>query len=167
MPDAYFASAYDDDFVIEGNSTLGDELAIEDFDIVVSPVGGGGLISGIVKGLKRHLKPTIVIGAEPLLGNDAARSLKAGELIRNEAEPLTIADGARTISLGERNWAIIKDNVQTIIEVSEEKIDEAVQLYFAAANLKCEPTGGIEPRRGPRTTRNVSRQKDLPRRQRR
>jgi threonine dehydratase len=143
MPDAYFASAYDDDFVIDGNSTLGDELAVEDFDVVVSPVGGGGLISGIVKGLKRHLKPTIVFGAEPLLGNDAARSLQAGELIKNEAEPFTIADGARTISLGDRNWAIIKDNVQKIVEVSEEKISEAVQLYFASANLKCEPTGAL------------------------
>lgn len=143
LPDAYFASPYDDDFVIDGNSTLGDELAVEDFDIVVSPVGGGGLISGIVRGLKRHLKPTIVMGAEPLLGNDAARSLKAGELIKNETEPLTVADGARTISLGSRNWAIIKDNVKNIIEVSEEKIGEAVQLYFGSVNLKCEPTGAL------------------------
>lgn len=143
MPDAYFASAYDDDFVIDGNSTLGDELVAKDFDIVVSPVGGGGLISGIVKGLKRHVKPTVVLGAEPLLGNDAARSLRAGELIKNETEPSTIADGARTISLGNRNWAIIKDNVQKIIEVSEEKISEAVQLYFGSANLKCEPTGAL------------------------
>jgi threonine dehydratase len=143
LPDAYFASPYDDDFVIDGNSTLGDELALKDFDVVVSPVGGGGLISGIVKGLKRHLKPTVVLGAEPLLGNDAARSLKAGELIRNETEPLTVADGARTISLGDRNWAIIKDNVKNIIEVSEEKIGEAVQLYFGSVNLKCEPTGAL------------------------
>jgi threonine dehydratase len=143
MPDAYFASAYDDDLVIQGNSTLGDELAIEDFDIVVSPVGGGGLISGIVTGLKRHLKPTVVFGAEPLLGDDAARSLKAGELIRNETEPMTIADGARTISLGERNWAIIKNSVPKIIEVSEEHIAQAVILYFELANLKCEPTGAL------------------------
>lgn len=143
LPDAYFASPYDDDFVIDGNSTLGDELAGKDFDIVVSPVGGGGLISGIVKGLKRHLKPTVVLGAEPLLGNDAARSLKAGKLIKNETEPLTVADGARTISLGDRNWAIVKDNVKNIIEVSEEKIGEAVQLYFGSVNLKCEPTGAL------------------------
>src|SRR6476661_4729014 len=111
MPNAYFASAYDDDFVIQGNASLGDELSVEDFDVVISPVGGGGLISGIVTGLKRHIKPTLVYGAEPLLGNDAARSLKAGELISNDAEPMTIADGARTISLGKRNWAIIKENV--------------------------------------------------------
>jgi len=101
------------------------------------------LISGIVKGFARHAKPTLVYGAEPLLGNDAARSLKAGELVRNEAEPTTIADGARTISLGDRNWAIIKDNVSKIFEVSEEKIAEAVRLYFTLANLKCEPTGAL------------------------
>ena len=143
MPDAYLASAYDDDLVIQGNSTLGDELAVEDFDVVITPVGGGGLISGLVTGLRRHMKPTIVYGAEPLLGNDAARSLKAGELVRNEAEPMTIADGARTVSLGQRNWAIIRENVGEIIEVSEEKIAEALRLYFSLANLKCEPTGAL------------------------
>ena len=143
MPEAYFASAYDDDLVIQGNSTLGDELAVEDFDIVVSPVGGGGLISGIVTGLNRHMKPTAVYGAEPLLGNDAARSLRAGELLRNEAEPMTIADGARTVSLGTRNWPIIKENVREIIEVPEEKIAEGVRLYYELANLKAEPTGAL------------------------
>ena len=143
MPNAYYASAYDDDFVIQGNASLGEELAVEDFDIVISPVGGGGLISGIVTGLQRYLKPTVVFGAEPLLGNDGARSLKAGELVRNDAEPMTIADGARTLSLGERNWAIIRENVTQIFEVSEEKIAEALKLYFTLANLKCEPTGAL------------------------
>lgn len=143
LPDAYFASPYDDELVIQGNSSLGDELAVEDFDIVIAPVGGGGLISGCVTGLHRHMKPTIVYGAEPLMGNDAARSLKAGELISNEKEPMTIADGARTISLGKLNWPIIKDNVAEIVEVSEEKIADAVRLYFELSNLKCEPTGAL------------------------
>ena len=143
MPDAYFASAYDDKYVIAGNSTLGDELAVEDFDVVLSPVGGGGLISGIVTGLKRHMKPTVVIGAEPAQANDAARSLRAGELIPNEKEPMSIADGARTISLGSLNWPIIKENVPEIIEVSEDNIKEAVRLYFGLVNLKCEPTGAL------------------------
>jgi threonine dehydratase len=143
MPDAYFASAYDDDLVIQGNSSLGEELAVEDFDVVISPVGGGGLISGIAMGLQKHMKPTLVYGAEPLLGNDAARSLKSGQMIRNDSEPLTIADGARTISLGERNWAIIKENIAGIFEVSEEKIAKAVNLYFTLANLKSEPTGAL------------------------
>ena len=143
MPDAYFASAYDDKFVIEGNSTLGDELAVKDFDVVISPVGGGGLISGITLGLQRNSKQIQIFGAEPLLGNDAARSLKAGHIIANETEPLTIADGARTISLGNLNFPIIQQGVEDIIEVRDEKIIEAVRLYFNLANLKCEPTGAL------------------------
>lgn len=143
LPNAYFASAYDDQFVIDGNSTLGDELAVENFDVIVAPVGGGGLISGIVTGMHRHAMPTLVVGAEPLLGNDAARSFRAGELIKNDLEPKTIADGARTISLGKLNWPIIKDGVADIFEVSDEKIAEAVKMYFDLANLKCEPTGAL------------------------
>ena len=143
MPDAYFASAYDDDLVIEGNSTIGNELAARDFDDVIVPVGGGGLSSGIVQGLRRNGRDTRVFGAEPLMGNDAARSLREGRLIVNETEPMTIADGARTISLGNRNWAILKDGLAGIIEVSEENIHEAVRLYFELANLKSEPTGAL------------------------
>ncbi len=143
MPDAYFASAYDDRFVIEGNATIGDELAGRNFDAIITPVGGGGLISGIVTGLCRNGSRTEVYGAEPLLGNDAARSLKAGRIIVNETEPMTIADGARTISLGKLNWEIIKDSVADILEVSDEKIAEAVRMYFGLANLKSEPTGAL------------------------
>lgn len=143
MPDAYVASAYDDLFVIDGNSTLGDEISQRDFDIILSPIGGGGLISGISKGLCRNSHRAKLIGAEPLLGNDAARSLKAGKIVPNETEPMTIADGARTISLGNNNWEIIKSGVSEIIEVSDEKIIEAARLYFGLANLKCEPTGAL------------------------
>jgi len=143
LPNAYYASPYDDTLVIEGNSSLGDELAERDFDSVISPVGGGGLISGIVLGLTRNHKNIDVFGAEPVLGNDAARSLKAGHLIRNETEPTTIADGARTISLGDLNWQIIKDGVTGIFEVPDETIAESVRLYFGLANLKCEPTGAL------------------------
>lgn len=144
FPDSYRASAYDDDHVIEGNSTLGDEIAARaDFDAVVVPVGGGGLISGISKGLCRAGHKAELIGAEPLLGNDAARSLAAGELIRNEEEPATIADGARTVSLGRRNWEIIRKGVSRIIEVPEDRIREGVLRYFLDTNLKVEPTGAL------------------------
>ena len=143
MPDAYFASAYDDDFVIAGNASLGDELANHGFDVVISPVGGGGLISGIVTGIRRNGSDAAVIGAEPLLGNDGARSRRAGQLIANDREPMTIADGARTISLGQRNWEIIRSSVDEIIEVPDERIEEAVRLYYGLANLKAEPTGAL------------------------
>ena len=143
MPDAYIASPYDDELVIEGNSTLGDELADKDFDCVIVPVGGGGLISGVIRSLCRNGVTTEVVGAEPLLGNDASRSFRSGEIVANESEPKTIADGARTVSLGNLNWPIIKDGAKDFIEVSDEKIAEAVKLYFNLANLKSEPTGAL------------------------
>lgn len=144
MPNAYKASAYDDAFVIDGNASLGKEIAdYRDFDAVVVPVGGGGLSSGIVKGFCNLGSSIKVIGAEPLLANDAARSLKTGEIVRNENESQTIADGARTLSLGKLNWEILKDGLAGIIEVSDEKIAEAMRTYFGLANLKCEPTGAL------------------------
>lgn len=143
MPDAYIASPYDDQLVIDGNSTLGDELADSGFDAVVVPVGGGGLISGVITSFCRNGAAAEVIGAEPLLGNDAARSFKAGVLIANESEPTTIADGARTVSLGKLNWPIIRDGVKDFVEVSDEKIGDAMRLYFGLANLKSEPTGAL------------------------
>lgn len=142
-PNAYIASAYDDQFVIDGNSTLGDELAVKDFDAVIIPVGGGGLISGTILGFKRNGANTLAYGVEPLMANDAARSLREGHLIANESEPQTIADGTRTLSLGKLNWPIIKDGVEDIIEVSEEKIIECVRTYFTLANLKVEPTAAL------------------------
>ena len=101
------------------------------------------LISGISKGLARNSSKARLVGAEPLLANDAARSLKAGEIISNEKEPQTIADGARTLRLGALNWEIIKTGVAQILEVSDEKIREAVRLYFSLANFKSEPTGAL------------------------
>lgn len=145
FPDAYRASAYDDPLVINGNSTLGDEIAnySENFDCVIVPVGGGGLISGVSKGLCRNGNEAELVGAEPQLGNDAFLSLQKGEIVRNESEPQTIADGARTVSIGRHNWEIIKDGVQQIIEVSEVNIKKGLGLYFSLANLKVEPTGAV------------------------
>lgn len=144
MPQAYYASPYDDQLVIDGNSTLADEMiAKADFDAIISPIGGGGLISGITLGYQRNNKRIDIFGAEPTLGNDAARSLAAGHLIPNEKEPMTIADGARTISLGNLNWPIVQQGVAGIFEVPDETIAEATRLYFELANLKCEPTGAL------------------------
>ncbi|HET9531302.1 MAG TPA: pyridoxal-phosphate dependent enzyme [Blastocatellia bacterium] len=144
-PDAYVASAYDDPLVIEGNASLGAEIAALDrqIDFVVAPVGGGGLTSGLIKGIRKSGRSIKVIGAEPLLANDGARSLAAGHIVANESEPQTIADGARTVSLGEHNWAVLRDGIARIIEVPEENIKEAVRLLFFLANLKAEPTGAL------------------------
>ncbi|MEZ5344617.1 MAG: pyridoxal-phosphate dependent enzyme [Pyrinomonadaceae bacterium] len=145
FPDAYRASPFDDPLVIDGNATLGSEIADHDDvpDYVIAPIGGGGLISGISEGLKKAGSKTVLLGAEPLMANDAARSLKAGKIIRNDFEPQTIADGARTLALGKYNWAIIKEDISEIIEVSDEKIKEALRLYFGLANLKVEPTAAV------------------------
>jgi threonine dehydratase len=144
-PEAYIASAYDDPLVIEGNGSLGQELGEleHEFDIVVVPVGGGGLISGVLTGLARTGKQTDVVGAEPLLANDAARSLQQGHIVQNDSEPQTIADGARTVSLGKHNWEIIRNSVSTIVEVPEENIAAVLRLLFEFANLKVEPTGAL------------------------
>lgn len=144
-PQAYIASAYDDPLVIEGNSTLGEELSALDrhFDFIVAPVGGGGLTSGIIKGVRSSGKNIEVIGAEPLMANDAARSLREGRIVANDAEPQTIADGTRTVSIGKHNWKILREGMKKIVEVPEEHIKEGVRLLFQMANLKVEPTGAL------------------------
>ena len=144
-PDAYVASAYDDPLVIAGNATLGEELGALDreLDFVIAPVGGGGLMSGIIQGLRTAGRQVQVVGVEPLVANDAARSLRAGSIVTNESEPQTIADGVRTVSLGRHNWPILRDGLSRIVEVSEESIKEAVRLLFTLANLKVEPTGAL------------------------
>ena len=142
-PDAYLASAFDDELVIDGNSTLGDELADLDLDAVIVPVGGGGLVSGIIRSFARHGVKAEVYAAEPQIANDASRSFHSGEHVSNDTEPQSIADGARTLSLGELNWPIIRDGITDIFEVSEEAIAEAVRKYYFLANLKVEPTAAL------------------------
>ncbi|KXK03282.1 MAG: pyridoxal-5'-phosphate-dependent protein subunit beta [Acidobacteria bacterium OLB17] len=141
--DAYMASAFDDRLVIEGNSTLGDELLDLGLDAIIVPIGGGGLISGTVESFERAGKDIDIIGAEPLIANDAARSLKAGKIIPNEREPQTIADGTRTLSVGDQTFPVMQRGVKDVIEVTEENIATGLRMYFSLANLKCEPTGAL------------------------
>ena len=144
-PAYYVASAYDCEFVIAGNASLGREIAASafDLDVVLAPVGGGGLSSGIIQGLcAAEGKQPVVWGAEPLLANDAVRSLQLGQLVRNQHEPQTIADGARTVSLGHRNWAIIKAHIGRIVEVSEDSIRQAMR-DLATIGMRVEPTGAL------------------------
>jgi threonine dehydratase len=143
-PDAYVASPYDDPLVIAGNASLGREIAAgPERDLLIVPIGGGGLAAGIVSGLAEGSRPLPVWGAEPALANDAARSLREGRLIANEQEPLTIADGARTVSLGEHNWAILQPGLAGIIEVPEAAIRQAVALLHRTLGLVVEPTGAL------------------------
>ncbi|MDR3690392.1 MAG: pyridoxal-phosphate dependent enzyme [Fimbriimonas sp.] len=146
-PDIYVSSAFDDPWVISGNSTLGVEIMerYPDVENIVAPVGGGGLTSGLVLAVSGDNRPVNVIGAEPKAGNDAARSFREGRLVTNDFEPDTIADGARTKSLGKRNWEILhsETGLQGIVEVTDDEIREAVRALFLRLNLKVEPTGAL------------------------
>ena len=143
--DAFYAPAYDEVRVVAGNSSLGREIfqsGIE-LDAVIVPVGGGGLISGIIAARDALRARVPIFGAEPAIANDAARSFHAGSLIANELEPPTIADGARTLSLGEITWPIVRNGLEDIIEVPEAAIAEAMRQLFRFANVKAEPTGAL------------------------
>lgn len=156
FPKAYVASPYDDPLVIEGNASLARELFALDLalDFIIAPIGGGGLTSGLVKAVRQSGSKTQVLAAEPTLANDAAESFRVGHIVERSDESSTIADGARMLRLGDRNWEILKDGLAGVIEVSEDQIREGVRLLFALANLKAEPTGALalgavlaEPRR--------------------
>ncbi len=143
-PDAFQAQAYDDYRVVAGNSTLGQEIfKAASFDVVIVPVGGGGLSSGLVLARDFLQARTEIIGAEPIPGNDAALSLRSGQLMRNEHEPATIADGARTVSLGKLNWEILQPGLSDIIEVPDALTNKALRHCFRYVNLKVEPTGAL------------------------
>lgn len=145
FPDAYVASPYDDPLVIEGNAGLAKELFALglELDFIVAPIGGGGLTSGLVKAVERSGKKIDVLAAEPLLANDAAESFRAGHIVALADESNTIADGARVLRLGDRNWEILSQGLAAVIEVTEDQIKEGVRLLFALANLKAEPTGAL------------------------
>jgi threonine dehydratase len=140
---AFQAHAYDDYRVVAGNSTLGNEIfSAGEFDMVIVPVGGGGLASGQVIARDYLNAPTEIIGAEPQLANDAARSLHSGQLVRNEQESSTVADGARTLSLGDLNWEILQQGMADILEVPDALTLKALRTYFGL-NVKVEPTGAL------------------------
>jgi threonine dehydratase len=142
---AYVTSPSDDALAIEGIASLGREIASlkRNFERVVTPIGGGALASGIVVGLRDSGNKSFVVGAEPLIANDAARSFKQGEIVANSTEPETLADGARNLRLGRCAWPILYRSLFDIVEVPEEKIAEAMRLLFELANLKAEPTGAL------------------------
>jgi threonine dehydratase len=137
-PEAYVASGFDDELMITGNSTLGRELAKlqEDIDAIVAPISGGGLASGILKGLRRESADIPLIGAEPLLANHVTRSIRAGHIVRDKEESKTIADGARTTSLGELNWAILKTGLAESIEVPEAAIRDATTVSLGKSQSR-------------------------------
>ncbi|MDX2285413.1 MAG: pyridoxal-phosphate dependent enzyme [Bacteroidia bacterium] len=141
---AAFIHPYDDYHVIAGQATAAIEL-IEDagvpLDIVMAPVGGGGLMSGTALAA-RYLAPGIrVYGAEPELADDARRSLEAGQLVHNTRTD-TIADGLRT-NLSSRTFGILQAQVDGIFAVSEAEIVEAMRLVWERMKIIIEPSCAV------------------------
>src|SRR5262249_25721488 len=126
---------FDHPDVIAGQGTAALELLedVPDLDAIVTPVGGGGLLSGCCVA-SRGIKPNIrVFGAEPLGADDAARSKAAGKLIP-QTGPSTIADGLLT-SLGQLTWPIIRDQVERIVTVTDDQIRAAMRLAWERLKL--------------------------------
>lgn len=137
---ASFIHPYNDARVIAGQGTTALELLeeIPSLEAIITPVGGGGLLSGVsiaCRGMAPEIK---LLAAEPSGADDAARSLEAGELIPQQA-PSTIADGLLT-SLGELTWPIIRDHVQRIVRVDDAAIISAMKLFWQRTKLLIEPS---------------------------
>lgn len=129
--------------VIAGQGTTALELLEEvpDLDAIITPVGGGGLLSGCCVAA-RELKPGIrVFGAEPLGADDAARSKAAGEWLP-QTSPNTIADGLLT-STGQLTWPIIRDLVERVFTVSDDEIRAVMRLVWERMKLIVEPSGAV------------------------
>jgi threonine dehydratase len=138
---------YNDEKIIAGQGTVGLEI-LQDFpdvETVIAPVGGGGLISGISAAIKLTNPAIKVIGAEPELAGDARASLRAGHVVSFPAEQVsqTLADGLRTQSVGEINFAHIRAYVDDIVYVKESEIREAVRALSANPKTIAEPSGAV------------------------
>ncbi len=136
---------YDHDDIIAGQGTAALELMDQapPLDFLLAPVGGGGLLAGTALAAGDAPRRPAVIGVEPALADDAARSLRDGAIVRLDRVPDTIADGLRTRFLGERNFAVIGERVESIVTVTEEEIVEALRWLWLRMKLVVEPSGAV------------------------
>ena len=134
---------YNDVRVIAGQGTAALELLadVPDLDVIMAPVGGGGLLSGTAIAARAVAPQMRVIAAEPAGADDAFRSLAAGHIIPS-VQPQTIADGLLT-SLGDLTFPIIRDHVEQIVTVSEPAIVAAMKFVWERAKLVVEPSGVV------------------------
>jgi threonine dehydratase len=140
---AVFIHPYDNDRIIAGQGTAALELLEETsaLDVVMAPVGGGGLLSGTALAVKALAPDARVIAAEPAGADDAARSLAAGRIIPS-VDPDTVADGLLT-SLGERNFPIIRKHVAEIWTVEDPRIIAAMKLVWERMKIIIEPSSAV------------------------
>ena len=135
---------FDHPHIVAGQGTAAKEL-IEDagrLDVLLAPCGGGGLLSGCAVAAK-HLSPGCrVIGVEPAAGDDATQSFKTGKLKVIEV-PDTIADGARTISLGKVTFPLVLGYVDDMLTVTDEELLRAMFFLWERMKIVVEPTGTL------------------------
>lgn len=134
---------YDHPDIIAGQGTIALEFlqSVPQLEVLVAPVGGGGLISGLAIAA-RALNPRLkVIAAEPLGADDAARSKASGVLLA-QTKPLTLADGLLT-SLGAFTWPVVRDLVDRVVTVSEDEMIQAMRLLWERAKLLVEPSSAV------------------------
>lgn len=136
---------YDDRLVIAGQGTVGRELVDDcpDLEVVLVPVSGGGLISGVATAVKASRPHAKVIGVEPELAADAAESLRTGRRTAWASADTyrTVADGLRTTVLGRHPWEHIRRYVDDIVTVTDEQILAAMRHVALAGRLVVEPAG--------------------------
>jgi len=140
---ATFVHPYDNELVIAGQGTVALELfeQVRGLEMLVAPVSGGGLLSGLCVAASSLNSAVEVWGAEPALADDAFRSLRDGEL-RANTNTATIADGLRA-SLSERTFGIIRALVRGIVTVTEEQIIGAMRLIWERMKLVVEPSAAV------------------------
>ncbi len=140
---AVFIHPFDDGRTVAGQATCAKELLeqVEDLDMIIAPVGGGGLLSGTSLTGKYAGRGCRVIGAEPKQADDAYRSFISGKLCR-DIVPDTIADGLRGY-LSELTFSIIRDNVHDIIRVSEQEIISAMKIIWERMKVVIEPSAAV------------------------
>jgi threonine dehydratase len=136
---------YNDEKIIAGQGTLSLEILedLPEVELVLSPVSGGGLLSGVATAIKLSNPKVKVVGVEPELAADARESLRSGSLVEWPAEKTTrtICDGLRTQSLGPIPFEHIRRYVDDIVTVSENQIREAMRRLAATGRIVAEPSG--------------------------
>jgi len=134
---------YNDPRVIAGQATCSKELIeqVDGLDVVIAPIGGGGMVSGTCLTLS-NLAPRIKIyAAEPEQADDAYRSFKAGHIIADDA-PNTVADGLK-VPLKELTWHFVRNHVTDILTASEEDIVDAMKLIWKRMKIVMEPSSAV------------------------
>ncbi|NKQ37349.1 MAG: pyridoxal-phosphate dependent enzyme, partial [Chloroflexi bacterium] len=136
---------YDNDNIIAGQGTAAWELFDEvgDLDILLAPVGGGGLISGTALAAARRSPGCRVIGVEPALADGAGRSWRDNQIHTLHIVPHTIADGLRTRYIGQRNLAVMRQYVHDMLTADEDAIIAALKFLWQRMKLVVEPSAAV------------------------